>query len=115
VSFLQSWSPCWSDQFDLILSIQNPTPVSLSPSLSLSVCDVPIEPALLWVSFLEIPTSTWVACSTASTSRCLPFPVSCQLVMYGLKNFFNPHLNVIHSCYIGMPNEVLLQSPSLLQ
>jgi hypothetical protein len=34
------------------------TPYSTPGSLTLSVCDVSIEPALLSVPFLEIPTST---------------------------------------------------------
>jgi hypothetical protein len=45
------------------------TPYSTPVSLTLSVWDVPNEQALSSVSFLEIPTSTWEACSTASTSR----------------------------------------------
>jgi hypothetical protein len=62
-------------------------PVCLDPvSLTLSVSDDPIEPALFLVPFLEIPTSTWEACSIASTSRCLPSPPSCQVAMYVLKN-----------------------------
>jgi hypothetical protein len=67
--------------FDLFVSIPYATPVPLT----LAVCDAPIQPALLSVSYVEIPTSTWEACSTASTSRCLPSPPSCPVAMYVLK------------------------------
>jgi hypothetical protein len=42
--------------------------------------------SIILSSFLEIPTSTWEACSTASTSRWFLSPPSSQVVMYVLKN-----------------------------
>jgi hypothetical protein len=56
MSFLLSLSLCWFDPFVSI-------PYATHVSLTLSVSDVPIEPALFSVSFLGIPTSTWEASS----------------------------------------------------
>jgi hypothetical protein len=42
--------------------------------------------SIILSSFLEIPASTWEACSTASTSRWFLSPPSCLVVMYVLRN-----------------------------